>query len=45
VSDQHAEPPGREPPAVEVAQIELVEPGQVGLYRIAVLIEQGKEAG
>lgn len=31
--------------APEVQQVESVEPGKVSLYRIAVLIEQGEEAG
>jgi hypothetical protein len=44
VADQHGKSAGRKLPAVEVAQVEPVEPLQVGLYLVAVLVEQTEEA-
>ena len=44
MSDQHTEAAGGKLAAVEVAQVESVEPSQVGLYCVAVLIEQSEEA-
>lgn len=41
---QHAELPRGQPAAVEVDQVDPVEAGEVGLYLVAVLIEQGEEA-
>lgn len=41
---QHTESTCRQRPAIEVEQIDLVEPKQVGLYLVAVLIEQATEA-
>lgn len=45
VPDEHAQAAGGDPAAVEVAQVDAVEPGEVGLDLIAVLIEQVEEAG
>jgi hypothetical protein len=43
MSDEHAQPTRRECAAVEVGQVESVEPGEVGLYLVSMLIEQGPE--
>lgn len=44
MADQHAEAPDRQCAPVEVTKIDVVKPAQVGLYRVAMLSEQAKEA-
>lgn len=44
MSDQYREPAGGDQAAVEVAQVDAVVAGEVGLYLVAILIEQGEEA-
>lgn len=44
MTDQDPELAGGQPAAPEVDQVDLVVAGEVGLYRVAVLLEQGEEA-
>lgn len=44
VTDQHTEPSRAESAAIEIQQVDVVEPGQISLYLIAILIEQTEEA-
>lgn len=44
LADKHTEASQRERAAVQIAQVDVVKPAEVGLYRIAMLSEQTKEA-